>query len=253
MFHVIRPRQLFACSLALVAAAVMSGCGAGDVDAGVEVVDLPAALTPGGASRAKDDAEDPAATTDPAEIDAVIPSRPRTVAVVGDSLTVSAEDEIRAAFADAGIEVIGFDGRESRRTVRATTDLPSGVDAVTALQAFVEPDLWVIALGTNDVGGQESPEEFRSDVDELLALLPEEVPAIWLDVWVKSRVEACIEANGVLREAAADRPGLSVVDWFQYGDDPGMILGDGVHLTDDGQQKFAAVMIAEIDARFGPD
>lgn len=180
--------------------------------------------------------------------------RPSTVAVIGDSLTLSAEDEIEAAFASGSIDIVGFDGRESRRTARALPDLPSGVDAVTALSALdaeTQPDLWVIALGTNDVGAQQSAANFRSDVEEVLDLIPAGVPVIWLDVWIEARVDGCVTANRVLRQAAAERPGMSVVDWFQYGDDPGMVNDDGIHLAADGQAKFAALMMEEINLRFG--
>jgi len=182
----------------------------------------------------------------------VVEVRPATVTVVGDSLAMSAEEDIWGLLRANSVDVIGFDAQENRRTNKALDDLRSGVQAVTELQATLDPDLWVIALGTNDVGGQESADAFRSDVDELLALIPQGVPVIWVDVWIESRVEGCISANEVLRAAAAERPGMSVINWFQYGDDPGIIHDDGVHLSADGQAKFAAVIADEVVARFGP-
>ncbi len=182
----------------------------------------------------------------------VVEVRPATAAVVGDSLALSAEEDIWGLLRANSIDVIGFEAQENRRTNKSLDDLTSGVEAVSELQATVDPDLWVIALGTNDVGGQESAEAFRADVDELLALIPPGVPVIWVDVWIESRVEGSVEANDVLRSAAAARPGMSVINWFQYGDDPGIINDDGVHLSVDGQSKFATVIADEVVARFGP-
>ena len=51
-----------------------------------------------------------------------------------------------------GIDVLAVDGLENRRMVRGGTDVPPGVDAIgDILVAGHEPELWVIALGTNDV------------------------------------------------------------------------------------------------------
>jgi lysophospholipase L1-like esterase len=47
------------------------------------------------------------------------------------------------------------------------------------------------------------------------------------------------------------RPETRVVDWYTHGDDPGIIVGDGVHLTDAGERLFAASMAASVEAMYG--
>ncbi|HUF97483.1 MAG TPA: GDSL-type esterase/lipase family protein [Ilumatobacter sp.] len=235
------------CVVLLVGALAVTGCG-GDDEAAATTVE---SVSPDVVALDVLGSVGPVSSTAGGDLATVL-LRPSTVAVVGDSLALSAEDEIRAALSAGSVDIVGFDGRENRRVARALPDLPSGVDAVAALGMTVDPKLWIVALGTNDVGAQQSPEDFRADVDALLAEIPAEDAVIWLDVWIQSRVEGSVAANAVLREAAAERPGMSVVNWFQYGDDPGMIRDDGIHLDDAGREKFAEVMLAEVDQRFGP-
>jgi lysophospholipase L1-like esterase len=242
------PRQTVVVScLALVGLLVPAACG-GDVESADGVATTTPSVIPLDVLASVGPVSPPGATGDLE----VVEVRPETVAVVGDSLALSAEEDIWGLLRANSVDVVGFDAQENRRTNRSLDDLTSGVEAVTELQATLDPDLWVIALGTNDVGGQESADELRADVDELLALIPPGVPVIWVDVWIESRVDSSIEANDVLRAAAAARPGMSVINWFQYGDDPGIINDDGVHLSIDGQAKFAKAIADEVVARFGP-
>ena len=242
------PRQtVVAGFLALTGLLAATACG-GDGESGDTVATITPVVVPLDVLGSVGPVSPPGATGDLE----VVEVRPATVAVVGDSLALSAEEDIWGLLRANSVDVVGFNAQENRRTNKSLDDLTSGVEAVTELQATVDPDLWVIALGTNDVGGQESADAFRADVDELLALIPSGVPVIWVDVWIESRVEGSIEANDVLRAAAAARPGMSVINWFQYGDDPGIIHDDGVHLSVDGQAKFATVIADEVVARFGP-
>ena len=174
------------------------------------------------------------------------------MAVVGDSLTLSAVEEIETALAAAGLRVVAVDGAESRRMARTAGGVSSGVDAVELIQAGADPDLWVIALGTNDVGAQSGDEVFREDVDRLLGLLPADVPIIWVDLWIRDMGDQVERANDSIRSQLAGRRGVAaVVDWHAHGEDPGIITGDGVHLTNEGQQLFADSMVNAIASTFG--
>jgi lysophospholipase L1-like esterase len=235
------PRHPLVPAAALVAVLVLAGCSGDSAEAE-------------GSAATRDDV---VPLTDLSELELPVTTigampveRPATVAVVGDSLTLSAQEQIYGELARSGIEVVGFDAVEGRRTARELDDKPSGVRAVEQLRAQA-PELWIVALGTNDVGGEQQPDDFRADVERLLAAIPAETPVIWLDTWIEGRIERCLELNRVLREVAATRDGMSVVDWFQFGDDPGVIGSDGIHLTDDGQARFAEQMSREISARFG--
>jgi lysophospholipase L1-like esterase len=185
-------------------------------------------------------------STAPPSSTGTVPPGPEDVVIIGDSLTLSAEEEIAGELRLAGIDIVGFDAMENRRTARDLDDLPSGVTAAEQLAAEHEPDAWVIALGSNDVGGQVEPDDFRADVRALLGALPVGARVIWIDMWIEDRLEGSRELNAVLRQVAATRGNMTVVDWFQFGDDPGIVRDDGVHLTDAGQRAFAAQIAAAL-------
>lgn len=174
---------------------------------------------------------------------------PATVAVVGDSLTVAATDELTDALSRVGVRAVIVDGRESRRMASGSTSLSSGVTAIEGILAEHRPDLWVVALGTNDVGAAVGADRFLADVRETLAAIPADVPVVWVDVWIRDRHGDVVELNAVLhRELAARRAPTMVVDWFSSGSIDGIITGDGVHLTSAGEAHFASEIVNAVVA-----
>lgn len=179
--------------------------------------------------------------------------RPRTVAVVGDSLTLSAQDEIESALQVAGLRVIAVEGVESRRMTRGSAEVPPAVDSVESILERADPEVWVFALGTNDVGAQSGVDAFRAEMGELLDLLPIDAPVIWVDLWIRDRDADIVVANRSIRAVLGGRRGVTaVVDWYTEAAAPGVIVGDGVHLTDEGQRRFADAMVHAIDTAFAP-
>lgn len=224
------------------------------------VVTVPISTTPPRPDQAVDVAEpsideaDVPVETVPVET-LVAPSNamPETVAVVGDSLTRSAETQIQMALAHGGLDVLTIDALESRRMVRGDRDLTSGADAIETILEGADPDLWVIALGTNDVASEESSDVFQPEMHELLALVPRDVPVVWVDLWIRDREPHIRKANEMIRDELRDWDGgAAVVDWYSYGDDDGIITADGVHLTARGRQVFAISIAATIDELFVP-
>lgn len=232
-------------ALALAGALLASGCGDGP---GVEAV--------GAATEAADSAaadgeeiplEEPAATTlaTPDTTAAAAPELPDSVAVVGDSLTESAAEEIETTLTQNGVEVVALDGLSNRRMVRVAGDVGPGTEAVENILATVDepPDVWVIALGTNDVGGAATPDEFAADMRELLGRLPAGAPVVWVDVWIRDMPDQVVAANAVIREVIADHREGAVADWYSRGGEGSAITSDGVHLTGDGRWMFARTIL----------
>jgi len=168
---------------------------------------------------------------------------PASAAVIGDSLTESAQQEIAAYLNGLGVDVVTIDGAKNRRMTHGDHPDP-GIDIVERIARVKHPDLWVIALGTNDVGAEVSPDQYAADVTSLLAQIPDGAPVVWVDVWIRDRQRQVETANQVLRDTVAGRPDTIVADWFSHGDDAGLIAGDGVHLTSDGRYMFAATIAA---------
>ncbi len=233
-------------ALALTACASSSSPGV-DAVGPVEAAGI-ATTTPADTDDASpgDDATAPAGERDGAEggddvaagtVDAVA-EPPELVAVVGDSLTVSAQEEIDAALTDLGVGEVVVDGLENRRMTIGGSQ--PGLDAIVDLVAAgLEPDVWVIALGTNDVGAQVRDDDYRRAVVDVLSAIPSGALVVWVDVWVRNLADRSASANEVLRGVAHYRPWVTVVDWYSHGEDEGIVIKDGVHLTNDGQQLFA--------------
>lgn len=247
--------------------AVLAGCGAGaptrsvaavaterDADARRVVVSLPQnfVLGPGAARPAGEPVAAPA--DEPVETLVEPPSPlPDDVVVIGDSLTVSAVIEIESSLRTIGLDVVAIDALESRRIANGGSELPPGVAAITdVLDAGADPGLWVIALGTNDVGSGGNVEGLRASMRELLALIPGDAAVVWVDVWIGGREGAAAEANEAIRAELRTREGgAAVVDWFARGAaDDGSIAGDGVHLTASGRSVFAASIVDAIDSLY---
>lgn len=249
----------------------LAGCRWDGPSSGVEVVPPatvalpPPAAGPGGEMALEaplgHDAEPSsasAAVTEPGALSPVTPTTvrrqtparlPRTVAVVGDSLTLSASEEIEAVLSGMGIDVLVVDAAESRRLARGSVP-PSGIDAIEQIAAVASPELWVIALGTNDVGAASSPDQFRADLTTVLAGVPTGSPVVWVDFWIRDRLPAIDAANDELRTVLRHRPATVVADWFAHGDDTGVVTHDGVHLTAAGQQVFASTIADAVTTLF---
>ena len=64
-----------------------------------------------------------------------------------------------------------IDGAQNRRMTHGDHPDP-GIDIVERIPQVAEPELWVIALGTNDVGAEVSPEQYGNDVKAVLVRDP---------------------------------------------------------------------------------
>ena len=115
---------------------------------------------------------------------AAAPGQPDAV-IVGDSLTGGNVDYIRPTLRNAGLNV-RVEGLSARRIAVSFNFLgrrDSGVARVRSLKAAgVSPALWVIQLGTNDLGaiddrGCPNPVAYAdSIIDQLLAEIGSDVP-----------------------------------------------------------------------------
>lgn len=228
---------------ALLAAAVLAGCSAfaaGDDDRPIAAVVVPSQT--GGET----------GDLDPS---AVRPGdRPSTVAMVGDSITVASAEHLTEALAGLGLEVLLVDAQVGRRmTVGQRDHLVPGSDVVQYVAAVLEPELWILALGTNDIGQYPEPGLIAEQVAEVLRPIPEGAPVVWVDTWIRDRPDQARAVNEAIRSALDARPAAIVVDWASHATDDGVLAADGVHLSDGlGRVRFAEVVASGIEALIGP-
>ena len=159
-----------------------------------------------------------------------------SVAMVGDSITVGSLEALEQSFATLGVDDVEIDAEDGRRMVLDGT-MPSGLAAVADIVEDDPPDLWVIALGTNDVANYQ-PDQYRPAIAELLAAVPADAPLVWVDTYLDAHQEESAAFNLELRAALAERGQATVVDWAEVASEDG-VLQDGVHPSGYGIDQFA--------------
>jgi len=172
-----------------------------------------------------------------------------SVAMVGDSITAGSSDELRAAFRDDNIDNVTIDGETSRRIENGNGKNGNTLSGVRALQALlddgVDPSVWVIALGTNDVGLFGTPQECAELIEEITTLLPPPVPLVWVNVYRASQLRQTKVFNEVLEGMLADRGDAIVADWYSIASNPDrdVLRSDNLHPNDEGQLVFADLVV----------
>lgn len=176
---------------------------------------------------------------------------PGTVAVIGDSIALSAQGYVTAALESLGVEVVGYDAVESRRMVSTSTGAPSGLTAITDMLAGgVEPDLWIVALGTNDVGAV-AVDEWQGDIDRILHTIPTDGALVWVDCWAQVYDAHAADFNRLVRGELRGRDDATVIDWHAKASTDGLIVADGVHLSDAGKVEFARLIGETLREMYG--
>jgi lysophospholipase L1-like esterase len=147
----------------------------------------------------------------------------RRVDMVGDSLLLSARQEIREAFDH--VESLDIDAVEGR-------PLAGGQSALRRI-GDNDPDIVVIALGTNDL-------EPGSDYDELieqsLDLTSDAQCVVWVDL--QEFKPGLRRINRLIRAAQPS----AIAPWSEVAGPSELHTGDGYHLSPEGQAAFAEVI-----------
>ncbi len=184
------------------------------------------------------------------------PGQPDVV-VVGDSLTGGNDSYIAPTLRGAGLDA-RVEGLSARRIAVSFDFLgyrDSGIERVRSLRsAGVDPDLWVIQLGTNDLGVVKNcrcpdPIVFAGDlIDRLLAELPADRPVAWVTVMHRVDLDATNAFNEALRRRAVVNPYLRLIDWARLSLQRPDWFADPVHQTFDGLVRFTQMYVDEIRA-----
>lgn len=175
-----------------------------------------------------------------------VPVKVDSVAMIGDSITALSQKALEKVFSSQGIYEAKIDAQVSRRirVGNGTGEPLNGEKVLVNLLAVgIDPDVWVVALGTNDVNSYDAA-ELGDLIDEMLTKLPDGVPAVWIDVFLPDRLDATDRFNTVLLDRAATRPKTSVASWSAVASkDPKTLMsGDRIHPNDAGEVAFATLV-----------
>ncbi len=165
-------------------------------------------------------------------------------AMVGDSITKASSRALTAVLGNAGYTDITIEAEVNRRiTVGDGKGEPlSGVKTLfTMISDGIEPDVWAIAMGTNDVGKYDNPEAYGAMIDQMLAMPDSKVPIVWVDVYNPKQLPGTKMFNEVLRQRADARGNTAVLSWFDLASNPKekILRDDHVHPNEKGTLVFA--------------
>jgi lysophospholipase L1-like esterase len=200
-----------------------------------------------------DDREGSAGTVD---IDAAVDRDIDATAMgmVGDSITAGSTDAIRYTLAAEGFDQMAIDGETSRRIEEGTGKGGTPLSGIRALYGMLaegtEADVWVIALGTNDVGQYDDPAEYRRLVQAIVDMIPQDVPLVWIDVFRADRYDESVAFNEILRDVVGEHADSIVMPWFDHATnaDEDVLRDDGVHPNTTGNAVFANLVADGIAA-----
>jgi lysophospholipase L1-like esterase len=170
-----------------------------------------------------------------------------SVVMIGDSITRGSIDTLRAEFESLGFDNVAIEAENGKRMVVSSGDNIGGSKVAEFLAASSGDtdhanEVWVVALGTNDIGQYAGADEIAAAVNEVIDAVPDDAALVWVDTYFRDRPEQTQLVNSIVRDRV-DRRGDSVVaPWTAFATQEGVLSGDGVHPTTDGVDVFAFVV-----------
>jgi hypothetical protein len=171
------------------------------------------------------------------------------VAVIGDSLAYSLATELDARLRAVGTEPV-LDVAPGRRipTWGLGGQISPGLEVARTLRPL-EPAVWVVQLGTNDVAYEPLDQSrYAFWIIAVLEAIGPDTPVVWVNVHRADRPAEAAAFNAVLALLDAERPQLRVADWAAVAATEPVLAPDGVHLAADGGGRFASVIADAVAA-----
>jgi hypothetical protein len=174
-----------------------------------------------------------------------------SVVMIGDSITVASTPALEDQFADMGFDVSAIEAVVGKRMVMSSPNNPSGVNVADFITGGGGGDsdgqLWIVALGTNDINQYGSPDEIAAAVNEMLNAVPDDVPLVWVDTYYRAESEGAALVNAIIADRLSRRGNSVMAPWNAFASGDGVVRSDGVHPTEAGTVVFADVVGATID------
>ncbi len=171
--------------------------------------------------------------------------------MVGDSIAKASSSSLTNALEQQGFTEITIEAAVSRRITfgDGKGEPLSGVRTLyTMIADGMVPDVWAIAMGTNDVGKYPDANAYAALIDQMLSMPDPDVPIVWVDVYNPNQLKGTKEFNLVLRERAGARGNTTVLSWFDLASDPTekLLRGDKIHPNEKGALVFAGLVSAAL-------
>jgi lysophospholipase L1-like esterase len=174
-----------------------------------------------------------------------------SVVMIGDSITRGATPDLDERYGLLGLDPL-IEAQNNKRMAVSGPDNPSGASIVEFLAANGDGDhtdeVWVIALGTNDIGQYGGADDIAAAVNEILASVPADAAVVWVDTYFRDRTDDAEELNAIVRDRVERRGDSVVAPWAAFAAGDGILTGDGVHPTTDGADVFAFVVTDTVRA-----
>ena len=230
------PARRAAAVVAGLAGVLLVACGGNDDAQTVPTVDLRPGLAvegnPGELGTGGDTARD-AGTID-------------SVVMIGDSITKGSLTAIEERFEQLGMVSVTIEAENGKRMVVSAPDNPGGSAVAEIVSELAggdhDDELWIVALGTNDVGNYGGPDEIAAAVNEVLDAVPAEAPLVWVDTYFRDRPEQQEAVNSIIRDRVERRGNSAIAPWSAFATGDGVTSRDGVHPTPEGTEVFAFVV-----------
>jgi lysophospholipase L1-like esterase len=184
------------------------------------------------------------------------PDNRAQVVVIGDSLTHNARGVLYTELSHPAPGAnrryrVTFDAVPGRgvRTVRHTRNVVGYWDEHLRAAVNLHPDVYVIALGTNDCRYAGTAGPYSGAIDFMLSRLPRTKPVIWVNIPMPHLFASCVSAaDRAMVDARTRWPNLTVLDLRAAADASNTnIRTDGIHLTAAGSDLYARMLRETID------
>jgi len=164
-------------------------------------------------------------------------------AMVGDSITKASTQPLTDVLEQHGFVDISIEAEVSRRIAvgDGKHEPLSGVKTMfNMISQGVKPDVWAVAMGTNDVGKYDNADAYAALIDQMMSMPDPKVPMVWVDVYNPNQLPGTRMFNLVLRDRAAARGNATVLSWFDLASDPKekILRTDHIHPNDKGKLVF---------------
>ncbi|NKB39538.1 MAG: hypothetical protein GKR86_00515 [Ilumatobacter sp.] len=185
-----------------------------------------------------------------ADVRAIDADAVESILMIGDSITVGATTALEEQFQQLGFSDVRIVAQQDKRIGLTFGDNPSGADTATFLANDMDgkpaEQLWVVALGTNDIGQYKDVSDIIPVVESALAPIPDDAPVVWVNTYFEDRPSDTAEMNAAIEQVIAERGNATIGPWNVYAPADGVLRSDGVHPNAEGAVVFARVVTGTV-------